>query len=88
MTAKASTTYDGLPTTQVLEGCKVVLRNIKGETLASGRSDQDGWFFCTYKWTGKATTLYLTLSPVGEAPQTKPVTLKANGYAQVDFEVP
>jgi hypothetical protein len=88
MVAKATTTYDGLPTTQVLQGCKVVLRNIKGETLASGRSDEDGWFFCTYKWTGKATTLYLTLSPVGEAPQTKPVTLKANGYAQVDFEVP
>ena len=88
MTAKASTTYDGLPTTQVLEGCKVVLRNIKGETLASGRSDQDGWFFCTYKWTGKATTLYLTLSPPGGTPLTKPVTLKANGYAQVDFDVP
>jgi hypothetical protein len=88
MVVKKATTYDGLPTTRQFGDCGVTLRDAKGQTLATGRSDQDGWFFSNYKWTGKSTTLYLTLNPPGGAPQTKPVILKANGYAQVDFEVP
>jgi hypothetical protein len=48
----------------------------------------DGWYFCNYNWTCKATTLYVTLAPLNGTPQTKPVTIKANGYAQVDFESP
>jgi hypothetical protein len=88
MSTQRTTTYDGLPTTRQFEGCGVVLKDSKGLTLATGKTDLDGWAFCNYKWTGKSTTLYVTLTPPGRAPQTQPVTLKANGYAQADFESP
>jgi hypothetical protein len=88
MSTQRTTTYDGLPTTRQFEGCGVVLKDSKGLTLATGKTDLDGWAFCNYKWTGKSTTVYVTLTPPGRAPQTQPVTLKANGYAQVDFESP
>ena len=88
LSTKQSTTYDGQPTTRVFEGCAVVLKDAKGLTLATGKTDKDGWYFCNYKWTGKATTLYVTLTPPNSTPQTKPVTIKANGYSQADFESP
>ena len=88
MVTKGILTYDGLPAVSQYGDCGAILKDAKGLTLATGKSDPDGWFFCNYKWTGKSTTLYLTLNPPGGAPQTKPVTIKANGYAQVDFEVP
>ncbi|NBP25413.1 MAG: hypothetical protein EBU81_12880 [Proteobacteria bacterium] len=88
MVAKKYTTFDGVPATRGLEGGSLVLKDAKGLILANGKTDSDGWYFCNYKWTGKSTTLYLTLTPPGAAPQTQPVTLKANGYAQLDFEIP
>jgi hypothetical protein len=88
MSTQRGTTYDGQPTTRQFEGCGVVLKDAKGLILATGKTDLDGWFFCNYKWTGKATTLYVTLTPPNGTPQTKPIIIKANGYTQVDFESP
>ena len=42
----------------------------------------------TYKWSGKAVTVYVTIKPNGYTAQTKSVTLKSNGYAEVDFTCP
>jgi len=75
-------------TTYGVGGAGAVLKDAKGGVLASGTTDQDGWYMLPYKWTGKAATLYVTLSPPGKAAQTKTITLKANGYVQVDFSVP
>ncbi len=41
-----------------------------------------------YKWTGKATTLDVLMSPPGGTPQTQAITLKANGYFESDFTIP
>jgi hypothetical protein len=70
-------------------GAKAVLKDSNKNVLGSCVSDSDGWYMVTYKWTGKATTLYVTLTPAGGGtPITQTVTLKSNGYAQSDFTVP
>ena len=75
-------------TTREMPGVPAALKDSTGKLLASGTTDQDGWYMCTYKWTGKAVTLYLTITPSGYAAQTKSVTLKSNGYSEVDFTCP
>jgi hypothetical protein len=79
---------DSRESARQVPGCGVVLKDAKGQVLATGKTDADGWYFCDYKWTGKSTTLFLTLKPIGGAPQTKPVTINASGCTQVDFEAP
>ena len=69
------------------QGCSIVLKDAKGQVLATGKTDADGWYSCDYKWSGKSTTVYVTLKYPGQVPQTKPVTITANGCNRVDFEV-
>jgi len=75
-------------TTRMMSGVPAVLKDSTGKVLATSTTDQDGWYMCTYKWTGKAVTLYVTTTPSGYKAQTKSVTLKSNGYAEVDFTCP
>ncbi len=75
-------------TTRMMSGVPAVLKDSTGKVLATGTTDQDGWYMCTYKWAGKAVTLYVTITPSGYKAQTKSVTLKSNGYAEVDFTCP
>ena len=82
------TTSDGIVGTAPKGGCKAVLKDSKGLVLATGQTDADGWYFCEYKWTGKATIVYLTLTPPGGQPKTQAVTLKSNGFVQADFICP
>jgi hypothetical protein len=76
-------------TEKPVAGATVVLKNGK-TVLTSGKSDEDGWYMLPYKWTGKAATLTVTMTPPpgGGSAQTKTITLKANGFIQVDFIVP
>ena len=71
-----------------MPGCAAVLKDAKGAVLSTGVTDEDGWYFCTYKWTGKPATIYVTLTPPGGRPITKSAYLKSNGYAELDFDVP
>jgi hypothetical protein len=77
-------------TTFSVPGATATLKDTKGTVLGTGVTDQDGWYLINYKANGKATTYYLTLTPPkgsGSA-QTKAITLKANGYVEVDFTTP
>ena len=65
-----------------------VLKDAKGTLLGTGATDIDGWYMINYKWTGKAGTVYVTLTPPGGKAQTQSVTLKANGFIEADFIVP
>jgi hypothetical protein len=70
-------------------GATAVLKDSNKNVLGTSVTDSDGWYMVTYKWTGKATTLYVTLTPAGGGtPITQTVTLKSNGYAESDFTVP
>jgi hypothetical protein len=42
----------------------------------------------SYKWTGKAATLYVTITPPGKPAQTQSITLKSNGFVELNFDVP
>ena len=75
-------------TTREMPGVPAALKDSTGKVLASGTTDEDGWYMCTYKWTGKAVTLSLTITPSGYAAQTKSVALKSNGFAELDFTCP
>ncbi|PYJ02766.1 MAG: hypothetical protein DME25_15285 [Verrucomicrobia bacterium] len=79
-----------LRTTAPVPGANVALKDAKGALLLTGVTDQDGWYVLNYKATGKTGTLYVTLTPPAGfgAAQTKSVTLKSNGYAEVDFITP
>lgn len=69
---------DAKPNTKVLiyQGTKL---------MSTVYTDEDGWYMWSYKWTGKAATFTVKM-PAYNLSQS--VTLKANGYLQVDFEVP
>ena len=81
LVVNSQTTYD-------IPGATATLKDAKGGVLTKGTTDEDGWYMLPYKWTGKATTLYVTLTANGYKSQTKQITLKANGYGQVDFTEP
>jgi hypothetical protein len=60
------------------------VRLLKGTTVvASGTTDADGFYLLGYKHTGKAADF--TVQVVGSALKQL-VTLKANGFAEVDFD--
>jgi hypothetical protein len=70
-------------------GGTAVLKDSNKNVLGSAVTDSDGWYMISYKYTGKATTFYVTLTPAGGGTaQTNTITLKANGYMQSDFIVP
>jgi hypothetical protein len=71
-----------------VKGANAVLKDAKGATLVSAQTDEDGWYILSYKYTGKATTFYVTVTPPGGKPLTQTVTLKANGYVEADFTAP
>jgi hypothetical protein len=77
-------------TTFSVAGATAKLKDAKGAVLASGVTDQDGWYLLNYKATGKSTSYYVTLTPPSGAgsPQTKSITLKSNGYVEVDYLTP
>jgi len=50
-------------------------------------TDEDGWYQYTFKYTGKAATFTITASSTNPSwKQTQTVTLKSNGYIEVDFQ--
>ena len=74
-----------------ITGARVTLR--KGtQVVGTTESDEDGWYQMTYRHTGKDAAFTATLSNVPGKPagytQTKNVTLKANAYFNIDFDVP
>jgi hypothetical protein len=67
-----------------------VLKDSTGKVLGTGVTDNDGWYMINYKWTGKAATFTVTMTPpagLGKA-QTQTITLKANGFIEADFKTP
>jgi hypothetical protein len=68
-------------------GATVTLRNAQNVQVGSAASDLDGFHQINYKHTGKAAN-YTARIVIGNFTQTKTVTLKANGFFQVDWDVP
>jgi len=83
---------DGATVLTPVGNCAAVLSTASpassSNTLVKTTTDQDGYYMCTYKYTGKATTLYITITPPGGKAQTKSITIKSNGFVQVDFICP
>jgi hypothetical protein len=71
-------------------GSTAVLKDSKNTVLGSATTDSDGWYMINYKWTGKAATFYLTMTPPTGfgSPKTQTITLKANGFIEADFTAP
>jgi len=68
-----------------MEKVKVVIYNSKNAVLATVYTDADGYYMYAYKHTAKSATYTVKLPAHGKS---TPVTVKANGFAAVDFEVP
>jgi hypothetical protein len=67
----------------VTPNTKVVVTDANRKVVATVYTDEDGWYMWSFKYTGKATTFNVTMAGI-----TKSITLKSNGYVEVDFEVP
>jgi hypothetical protein len=67
----------------VAANTKVVITDANKKVVATVYTDEDGWYMWSYKYTGKAATFNITMSGI-----TKSITLKANGYAEVNFTLP
>ena len=60
------------------------------KATATVYTDEDGWYMWQYKWTGKAATFNVKMTPplpYHQTTQTATVSLKANGYLIVSFTV-
>jgi 5-hydroxyisourate hydrolase-like protein (transthyretin family) len=68
-------------------GATITLKKSTGEPVGSAVSDDDGFYQISYKHTGKAALFKVTIV-LGSFTQTQEVTLKANAFFQVDFDVP
>jgi hypothetical protein len=72
-------------------GANAVLKDAKGSVIVSGVTDDDGWYICNYKYTGKAATFYVTVT-IGSGKsawtQTHTITLQANKYVEDDYTSP
>jgi hypothetical protein len=75
-----NTTTDPIPM-----NTKVLIYNASKKLLGTVYTDQDGWYMWSYKYTGKPSTFYITMPAYGI---TKTVTLKSNGYLEVNFGIP
>jgi hypothetical protein len=67
-----------------VKGVKVQIYGPDGTLLATVYTDEDGWYFYSYKYTGKAATFTVKLPDKG---QSKSVTVKANALVEVDFQI-
>jgi hypothetical protein len=63
----------------------VVIYNPSNQVLTTQYTDADGYYMYAYKHTAKSATYTVNLP--GWAKSTS-ITVKANGFAPVDFEVP
>jgi hypothetical protein len=83
---------DGVVVLEGVPGVPVVLSTASkiaaSNTLATSTTDSDGWYMLPYKYTGKAITLYVTMYPGLKNQIQKSITIKANGYVQLDFTLP
>ena len=78
-------TVDGVTVLDPLPAATLTLKDPNGKTVGTGSSDGDGFYSINYKYTGKSANF--TLKAVSsKGTQTKTVTLKANGFVQVDFQ--
>jgi hypothetical protein len=62
-------------------------RKDTGEVVATGQGDADGYILLAYKHTGKVTWFTVTLSISGFGTTSQDVQLKANGWAEVSYDV-
>lgn len=66
-------------------GVKVEIRGPTGALLATVYTDEDGFYFFYYKYTGKAATFTVKLPSYGKS---QSVTVKPNTVVQVNFTLP
>ncbi len=62
---------------------KVVIYNPKGAVLATVYTDADGYYMYPYKHTAKSATYTVK---VPDHKLSTAITVKANGFAPIDFE--
>ncbi|MHB8134720.1 MAG: prealbumin-like fold domain-containing protein [Anaerolineaceae bacterium] len=68
-----------------VKGKKVVIKNPTGSVLATLYTDADGYYMLEYKHRAKSATYTVQLPDYGKSVA---VTVKANGFVPLDFEVP
>jgi hypothetical protein len=68
-----------------VSNAKVAIYNPTGGVLTTQYTDEDGYYMYAYKHTAKAATYTVKLP--GWAKSTS-ITVKANGFAPINFEVP
>lgn len=71
-----------------IPGASLTLLNAKSVRVASGTSDEDGFYKIIYAHKGKAATYYVSIVTPSGYRKSQAVTLKANQCLNLDFLVP
>jgi hypothetical protein len=72
-------------TEQPVSNVKVTIYDPNKRLMTTLYTDADGYYMYPYKHTAKSATYTVKLPTYSKA---TPITVKANGFAPVDFEVP
>ena len=66
---------------------KVQIFGPGGTLIGTATTDEDGWYYYAYKQKAKAAAYTVNLLQADgiTLDQTQTVTIKANGYAEMDF---
>jgi large repetitive protein len=75
----------------VPEGTEVTISVSTGKNpqTVTVKTDKDGWYMWSYKWTGKPAEFTVSIpNSLGITPLSQKVTLKANGYVEVNWNKP
>ncbi len=70
-----------------VQGVTVKIYDPAGKLLTTVYTDADGYYMFAYKHTAKSAT-YKVVASYGRWTNTVSVTVKANGFAAVNFEMP
>jgi hypothetical protein len=68
-----------------LANIKVVIYDPAGKVLATVYTDADGYYMFAYKHTAKSATYTVKVPAYGKVTS---ITVKANGLAAIDYEMP
>ncbi len=71
----------------IVQGATIKVYSPTNALLTTLTTDVDGYYLFAYKHTAKSAT-YKIVASYGTWTQTISVTVKANGFAAVDFEIP
>ena len=70
-----------------VEGATITIKDSAGKTIGTVKTDENGYYWYYYKYTGKEATFTITVKSTATGIISKTTTLKSNKFAWTSFEL-